>query len=333
VEASPYMQCSKSLGYLAYPLLTFFLAAALSMQAQTTSDPQQSAPPSQSPAPSTDAQPTPLTPTAPVPTTRDPISQAQQQQSGSSGSRPQANYPNEQERVRLAQEAQARVRARRAARTAAVIKDTYSHKYDIYFGYNYLRMRPGHFLQHGNEYGWNAGITRYFNPKFGISLDLRGYYKSVYVGNVRYFIPEGTDPVTGKPIYGTVEGMFQPFISNYSAMVGPQYWVRQRKAYAVGFQVLAGATYNIFNANSAGLPGYYVGLYDNGTRFTAAAVMPVDINLGPGLAFRIAPDYNLTTWKYRYDTVTSTSINQFSGTDLQHNLGFTLGLNYRFGRQ
>jgi hypothetical protein len=275
----------------------------------------------------------------PTPLTRDPLSQAQQQQ-GSSSSQPQTNYPNEQERIRLAREAQERVRARRAARTEATIKDTYSHKYDIYFGYTYLRMRPGHFLQHANEYGWNAGITRYFNPKLGITLDLRGYYKSVYVGNVRYFIPEVdpntgqpiVDPSTGKPVYDTVGGAFQPFISNYSVMVGPQYSVRRRKNYAVGVQVLAGATQNLFNANSAGLPGYYVGLYDNGTRFAAAAAIPVDINLGPGLALRIAPDYNLTTWKYRYDTVTDT-INQFSGTDLQHNLGFTLGLNYRFGRQ
>jgi hypothetical protein len=259
------------------------------------------------------------------------LSQAQQQQ-GNSSSQPQVNYPNEQERIRLAREAQERVRARRAARTAAAVKDTYSHKYEIYFGYTYLRMRPGHFLQHGNENGWNAGLTRFFTPKFGVSADLRGYYKNVYVGDVRYFIPEGIDPLTGKPIVGTIEGISQPFISNYSAMVGPQYWVRQRKNYAVGFQVLAGVTHNLFDATSDGQPGYLVGLYDNGTRFTAAAVMPVDINLGPGLAFRIAPDYNLTTWKYRYDTVTNT-VNQFSGTDLQHNLGFMVGLNYRFGRQ
>jgi hypothetical protein len=293
VEASPYMQCSKSLGYLAYPLLTFFLAGALSMQAQTTGDPQQSTPPAQQPAPSTDNQPTTLTPTAP--TTSTPSTQAQpQQQSGSQ----QSNYPNEQERVRLAQEAQARVRARRAARTAAVIKDTYSHKYEIYFGYNYLRMRPGHNLQHGNEYGWNAGMTRLFNPKLGVSLDIHGYYKSVYVGNNQY-------------------ALFQPFISNYSVMAGPQYWVRQKKNYAVSFQGLAGVTRTLFYANSSGLPGTFVGLYPNATKFAAAAVMPVDINLGPGLAVRIAPTYHLTTW----------------GDDIQHNLGFTTGLTYRWGRQ
>jgi hypothetical protein len=303
------MHCSKSLGYLAYPLLILSLVAALSMQAQTTDNPQQSAPPAQSPAPDTESQPTPLQPTQPTPLTRDPLSQAQQEQ-GNSNSQPQANYPNEQERIRLAREAQERVRARRAARTAATVKDTYSHKYEIYFGYSYLRMRPGHFLQHGNEYGWNAGMTRLFTPKFGVSADLRGYYKSVFVGNNPY-------------------SLNQPFISNYSAMVGPQYYVRQRKNYAISGQVLAGVTHNLFNADSAGHPGNLVGLYDNGTRFTAAAVVPVDINLGPGLALRIAPDYNLTTWGYNLTTPTG----PVSGTDFQHNLGFTLGLNYRYGRQ
>jgi hypothetical protein len=303
------MHCSKSLGYLAYPLLILSLVAALSMQAQTTDNPQQSAPPAQSPAPDTESQPTPLQPTQPTPLTRDPLSQAQQQQ-GNSSSQPQANYPNEQERIRLAREAQERVRARRAARTAATVKDTYSHKYEIYFGYTYLRMRPGHFLQHGNEYGWNAGMTRLFTPKFGVSADFRGYYKSVFVGNNPY-------------------SLNQPFISNYSAMVGPQYYVRQRKNYAISGQVLAGVTHNLFNADSAGHPGNLVGLYNNGTGFTAAAVIPVDINLGPGLALRIAPDYNLTTWGYNLTTPTG----PVSGTDFQHNLGFTLGLNYRFGRQ
>jgi hypothetical protein len=100
-------------------------------------------------------------------------------------------------------------------------------------------------------------------------------------------------------------------------MAGPQYYVRQRKSYAVSGQVLAGVTRNLFFANSAGFPGPFVGLYPNATKFTAAAVMPVDFNLGPGLAVRIAPTYNLTTW----------------GDDIQHNLGFTTGLNYRWGRQ
>lgn len=295
------MQCSKSLGYLAYPLLTLFLLAAFSLQAQTTGDPNQSGGSAQSTdqtqSPATGAPDNSLPAAQPTPLTRDPLSQAQQQQ-GSSSSQPQTNYPNEQDRIRLAREAQARVRARREQRTQAVIQDTYSHRYDIFFGYAYLRMRPGPSLQHANEYGWNAGLTRYYSQKLGVTLDFRGYYKNVYVGNNPY-------------------SYNHPFISNYAVMIGPQYYVRQRKAYAVSAQVLAGATRNLFYGNSASFPGTLVGLYPNATRFTAAIQAPVDINLGPGLAMRIAPTYNLTTW----------------GGDVQHNLGFTLGFNYRLGRQ
>ena len=295
------MQCSKSLW-----LLTLFLLAALSMQAQTTENPQ-SAPPAQNPAPEQTEPIQPLTPTQPTPLTRDPLGQAQQQQGGASSSSPQTNYPNEQDRIRLAREAQARVRARREQRTQAAIQDTYSHKYDLYFGYVFSRVRPGHDLQHVNEYGWNVGVTRYLNQKLGVTADLRGQYVNAYTGFVRSQIPSG----------GTLQGAFKPFISNYSVMAGPQYYVKQRKNYAISGQVLAGVTYNIFNATSAGLSGTYVGLYPNATRFTAAAIVPVDTNLGPGLAFRIAPTYQLTTW----------------GGDVQHNLGFTIALNYRFGWQ
>jgi hypothetical protein len=205
---------------------------------------------------------------------------------------------SEQERIRLAQQAQARVQRRRAERTAAIAQETYSHRWEAYFGYSYLRVRPGHFLQHANESGWNAGVTRLFSPKWGISIDTRGYYKSVYVGNNQY-------------------GLFQPFVSNYAVMAGGQYWLRQRKNYAVSLQGLAGVTRTIFNANSVGMPGTYVGLYPNQTRFTAAAVMPWDFNLSPNLAVRIAPTYNPTTW----------------GGDVQHNLGFSGGLTYRWGHQ
>lgn len=268
------MQCSKRVGYLAYPLLILGFCVASFSQAQTSS-------------------------TSPEQSTATPATDDSQQQAppDSSSAQPQTKYPDAQDRARLAREAQERVRARRAARTQAAIKDTYSHKYDIYFGYAYLRMRPGHNLQHATEYGWNAGFTDYLRPKLGVTVDLRGYYTNAYVGNNPY-------------------ALFKPFISNYAVLAGPQYYLRQRKSYAVSGQVLAGVTRNLFYANSAKLSGTFVGLYPNQTRFTAVAAVPVDVNLGPGLALRISPTYNLTTW----------------GGDIQHNLGFTTGLNYRFGR-
>ncbi len=67
-----------------------------------------------------------------------------------------------------------------------------------------------------------------------------------------------------------------------------------------------------------GFPGTLIGLWSNGTNFSVAAGVPVDYNLGPGLAVRLQPGYWLTT---------------FGRTVQVKNLGFTAGIVYRFGRQ
>ncbi len=297
------MHCSKSLGYLAYPLVIFCLLAASPSQAQTASDPAQAAAPAQSP---TQPPPAPDSPATGGTDTPPP-------QPAASASAPQENRPSPQDRVRLAREAQERVRARREKRLQAAIQDTYGHKYEVYFGYAYLRARPGHNLQHTTEYGWNAGITEFFRPKLGVSADFRGYYSNAFTGNGLGRPPAGAGPDPSSP----VQGLFRPFISNYAVQVGPQYYFRRHKDYAISGQVLAGVTRTLFFANSSNLPGRLVGLYPNQTRFTISGIVPFDYNLGPGLAVRVAPTYNLTTW----------------GGDIQHNFGFTLGVNYRFGRQ
>ncbi len=293
------MQCSKSLLLVIFSFLSVF-----QLQAQT--NPAQSAPPPQS---NQESQPQEL----PAPSNTPAATPDNEQQPAESSSAARESHPTEQDRVRLAREAQERVRARRQQRLQATIQDTYSHKFDVYFGYAYLRVRPGPNLQHATEYGWNAGATRYFNPKLGVTLDFRGYYTNAFTGNGSGRPPAGIPPDTTTP----VQGLFNPFISNYAVQLGPHYAVRQRKNYAIGGQVLAGVTRNLFYANSSGLSGTLVGLYPNATKFTLTAMAPFDYNLGPGLAVRVAPTYNLTTW----------------GGAIQHNLGFTLGLNYRFGRQ
>jgi hypothetical protein len=286
------MHRSRFLGYVAYPLLTFFspLSAHLIAQAAGTPQNQAPAPPESAPAPDTSQ------PLGPPPAPIDPL--ARQQQQSNSQSNPQQSYPNEQERIRLAREAQARVRARRQQRTQAVIQDTYSHKYEAYFGYGYLRFRPGSALQHVTEYGWNIGITDYIRPKLGITADFRGYYGNAYVGNNPY-------------------ARFKPFISNYSIMGGPQYRFVERKSWGVSGQVLAGITRSLFDGDSSGFPGTLLGLYPNQWRFAAAVGAPVDYNLGPGLALRLTPTYYFTNF----------------GGEAQNNLGFTAGATYRFGRR
>jgi hypothetical protein len=212
----------------------------------------------------------------------------------------QAQPENPQEnQIRLAQEAQARIRARRRERTQRVIQDTYSHKFEIYGGGGYTRFRPGGSLQHINESAWNGGFTGYFWRRLGITGDLRGYYGNAFITPNPYNI-------------------FKPSISQYTFMAGPQYRFVSREHWAVGGQLLVGAAKGNFNGNSAGFPGTLVGLWSSGIDFSLAIGVPVDYNISPGLAVRLQPSYWLTT---------------FGGTEQAKNLGFNVGIVYRFGRQ
>jgi len=181
-----------------------------------------------------------------------------------------------------------------------VVEDTYSHKFEVYGGGGFTRFRPGGPLQHINESAWNGGFTDYLWGRIGLTADLRGYY--------------GTAFITPNPY-----NIFKPSISEYSFMAGPQYRFVRREHWAISAQALVGGSKGNFNASSSGVPpGTYIGLWSNGTNLSAALGVPVDYNLGPGLAVRLQPGYWLTT---------------FSGTPQVKNLGFNAGIVYRFGRQ
>jgi hypothetical protein len=203
-----------------------------------------------------------------------------------------------EERARILRDAQSRINARREARVRQVIQDTYGHKYELYFGGGYLRFHPGDTKQRNNEAAWNIGVTDYLRPKLGITADFRGYYGTAYVGNNPY-------------------GIFQPSISQYSFLFGPQYRLYIKPRWAISVQGLAGFGHGNFDTGTGGLPASYLGLYNNGTAFNASIGVPVDYNLSPGLAIRATPLYLFTNY----------------GSSTQNNLGFNAGVVYRFGKR
>ena len=253
------MHCSQRFGCLVYPLVLFVFLAAPRLPAQSSTSIQPSAQP-----------------------------QSQQQPEN-----PQENQ------VRMAQQAQARIRARRQQLVKRVVEDTYSHKFEVYGGGGYLRFRPGKSLQQIDEGAWNVGMTDYLRPRLGVAVDFRGYYGTAFVG-VNSF------------------NVFQPSISEYSFLAGPQYRIVSRIHWAISGQALVGATKGIFNGTSGQLPGTLLGLWPNGTNFAVDAGVPIDYNLGPALAVRINPNYLFTTYSSSIQT---------------KNIGFTTGIVYRFGRR
>ena len=279
MEASPYMHRSKFAGLIVYPVLSVVFFAA-SARAQNT------------PTPAPDN-------TAPAQAPADPVP-AEQAPADSSSSQSASPTLSESQRLELARQAQARVHARRAQRVAAIVQDTYSHKYEIYGGYAFARMRPGHDLQNFSENGYVGGFTQYFSNKLGVTAEARGYYGTAYVGNLQ-----------------NIYNIYEPSVSNYSVSAGPSYRFYMRQKWSVSGVAMVGVAHNLFYANSQSVPGSLVGLYPNDWVLSATVGVPIDYNLGPGLSMRLTPSYYLTNF----------------GSEFQNNKSITVGFNYRFGRR
>ena len=202
------------------------------------------------------------------------------------------------ERAEVLRQAQERVKARRKLRVQQIIQDTYSHKYELYFGGGYLRFRPGSTLQHLNQSAWNVGITDYLAGKLGVTADFRGYYGTAFT-------------------YINEFQVFNPSISQYTFLAGPQLRLFTGQHWAWSGNALVGVGHGNFGTGTGGLPPTLIGLYPDGTVFNLSIGAPIDYNLGPTLAVRLTPNYLMTNY----------------GSELQHNLGFNAGVVWRFGRQ
>ncbi len=204
----------------------------------------------------------------------------------------------QQERAKVLRDAQARVNARRRMREEQIKQDTYSHKYELNVGGAYLRFHPGPNLQHNTEAAWNAGIAEWIRPKLAIMGDFRGYYGTAITNNFTYQV-------------------FKPSISQYTFMAGPEYRFYASQHWDWNAQVLAGLAHGNFSTGLGSLSGAPVGLYPDGNSFAVSVGAAVDYNLSPALAVRLMPNYLLTDF----------------GSPAQENLGFTVGVVYRWGRQ
>ncbi len=231
-----------------------------------------------------------------------------QAESSSSSSNPatpaqdQAQQPAAQDQGQMS--VQARIRARREQRRAAAIHDAYAHLYDIYAGEGYMRFRLPSPLMRVNEYSWNAGVTRYYSERLGVSLDARGIYGTAFIEPQEGILP----PITA--------GITNPAISQYAVMIGPSYRFYMQPKYSISARVMGGFALGDFTGDTNG-NGTLGVLYPDGYTFAANASIIVEYNISPNLGFRLAPEYTLTGF----------------GSSSQNSLGYTLGLVYRFGKQ
>ena len=190
----------------------------------------------------------------------------------------------------------------RKARIQRAIEETYSHRHEASGGGGYLRFRAGEQIKKNNEVTFYGNDTYYLNPKLGVVADVHGAYGNAKIGNTIYNIPN-------------------PQISEYTFTAGPSYRFYATQRYAASVFGTGGVAYGKFSSGSKAIPSTLIGIWADAWRPAFTAGVNFDYNFYPNLAMRVTPTYIGTTF-------TSPQ-----GGSIQNNLGFNLGLVYRFGRQ
>lgn len=189
--------------------------------------------------------------------------------------------------------------ANRKARIAREIKDTYTHRWEVGGGGGFIRFRSGETLQKNSEIAFWTNTTYFLNPKLGITGEIRGGFGNAKVGNNTFGIN------------------FSPQISEYPFMGGVTYRLRATEKTAISAFALGGVAIGKFDGDTKGIPAASLGLWPSTSRPAFSIGANFDYNLYPNIAIRIAPSYLGTTF----------------GSTIQNNVGFEMGVVYRFGRQ
>ncbi|MGH9617950.1 MAG: hypothetical protein ACRD28_14515 [Acidobacteriaceae bacterium] len=186
-------------------------------------------------------------------------------------------------------------------REAQVVTDTYTHRWEIYWGGEYMRFRPGPDLHNSGMGGWVLGATRYFTPRWGISADARGDYGNNSLGAVQ----------------GGGNNTYNAKFSVFPFTIGPQYRFYGSPKFSVSAAVQVGDVYGYFDKDTGPFLPQSVGFYPASNVAAAIASLHLDYNLAPGLAVRLSPHMLLDHF----------------GGNFDHNQGLMVGMVYRFGRQ
>jgi hypothetical protein len=220
--------------------------------------------------------------------------------------------------------------ATRLARIRRTIEDTYSHRYEVIGGGGYLRFRSGEYTRKNNEISWATALNYYLNPKLAIVGDARGSF-----GDAHQQLPLQYPQIA------------TPQINEYTFMGGASYrfYAKEKVAYSV--QALAGTGWGIFSGGAKGLTGPELGLWNDGFRPAFSLGVSADYNIYPNIALRFTPMWvgtNFAGTKTYVGTVSngtpgtpgytvSNVYNGANGSVIQNNIGFNIGVVYRFGRQ
>jgi len=173
----------------------------------------------------------------------------------------------------------------------------YSRPIEAFVGGQFGRGKLGPNLDDSNLAGWNVSVTDFITPTIGLTADFQELY--------------GRAPVTNR--LGLAN---DPFVSQHSYFLGPQFRWRKHDRYSMSERILVGATTSSFDSDLGGRSPQAFGMYPNATKLAIKIGGALDINLKLRMALRIAP---------------ATVIQRYNG-ETKTQFGLSTGLVFRFGK-
>jgi hypothetical protein len=185
---------------------------------------------------------------------------------------------------------------------------TYTEKYEVYGGINFMNGQAGQNLpKRYNMAGGEVMGTYWLTPKWGAAADIRW--------------DGGTTPVLPAAQSTFPRVQTRPFVSQMMYMGGLQYHWGGNQLIGVNLHALGGAASGTFDHSNPGLPSttFYnaTGLYSNRTAGVGVAGVSFDFNRSSRLAIRISPEI----------------VFEHYGNELREYVYVSGGIIYRFGRR
>ena len=185
---------------------------------------------------------------------------------------------------------------------------TYTEKFEVYGGINFLNGQAGQNLPKRYDMGGGEIMGTYWlTPKYGASADVR------WEG--------GTTPVLPAAQATSPAVQTRPFVSQTIYMGGLHYHWLGNQLVGVNLHALAGASSGTFDHSNPGLPSSTffnaTGLYTNRTSAMGVAGASLDFNRSARLAIRISPEI----------------VFEHFGTELREYVYVSGGVLYRFGNR
>ncbi len=200
--------------------------------------------------------------------------------------------------------------ANRRARIAREVAETYAHRYEFSGGGGYLRFHTGEYLRKSNEITFYGSLNYLLSPKLGVLADVHGAFGNAKIENNIYNLPGN------------------PQVSEYTFTAGPSYRFFAQRRVAVTAFGTGGIALGNFAGSTKGIFPDRLGIWSTTTRPVMTAGVSFDYNFFPNLAARITPTYIGTF----FDGAPINGVQTVHGT-VQNNLGFNIGIVYRFGQR